>query len=208
MNATASNTPVLKQHPGIGRSLVAAFLQRPGSKVIACVRNPSHTTATSLNDLPRATNATLVLLALDCADPNAAITAIETLQKKHPNITSIDVVIPNAAIASNFGPTSTMPTGVLENHMQVNCYSVLQLFQATKPLLEKSKQNPRFLFIGAPISTITAMAETGRAPLGAYSVSKLAANFVVRKLHYENKWLIAFIVDPGYVIEPPPICRD
>jgi len=28
-------------------------------------------------------------------------------------------------------------------------------------------------------------------------VSKLAANYLVRKVHFENAWLVAFIVDPG-----------
>jgi norsolorinic acid ketoreductase len=80
--------------------------------------------------------------------------------------------------------------------MMVNTYSVLLLFQGAKPLLEKGKER-KFVYIGAPISTITEMEGCKRAPLGAYSVSKLAANWLVRKWHFENEWLVAFVVDPG-----------
>lgn len=55
----------------------------------------------------------------------------------------------------------------------------------------------KFVFIGAPIGTITKMEEVARAPLSAYGVTKLAANYLVRKFHFENKWLVAFVVDPG-----------
>ena len=108
----------------------------------------------------------------------------------------LDVVVANAAIAANFGPASTMALEHLEQHMMVNAYSVLLLFQAMAPLL-KSAASPRFVLVGAPISTIVEMEQYARAPLFAYAVSKLAANYLVRKLHFENKWLIAFIVDPG-----------
>lgn len=182
---------------GIGRGLVAEFLLRSGSTVIACVRDPHHASAQSLQELPRADGSTLIVTKLNCASPTDAAEAITTVQKEFL-VTSLDIVVANAAIAANFGPTSTMSTVAMMDHMQINCYSVLQLFQASQPLLEKAVTGrPRFLFIGAPISSITEMEQTGRAPLGAYSVSKLAANFVVRKLHFENKWLTAFIVDPG-----------
>jgi norsolorinic acid ketoreductase len=89
-----------------------------------------------------------------------------------------------------------MTLAALESHMMVNMYSVLLLFQGAKPLLEKGRDR-KFVYIGAPISTITDMEECKRAPLGAYSVSKLATNWLVRKWHYENEWLVAFVVDPG-----------
>ena len=34
-------------------------------------------------------------------------------------------------------------------------------------------------------------------PMGAYGVSKTAAHYLVRKIHFENEGLIAFAVDPG-----------
>ena len=82
--------------------------------------------------------------------------------------------------------------------MLVNMYSVMLLFQAMKGLLERAgKGRAKFVFVGAPISTITGMEEYKRSPLFAYGVSKLAANYFVRKVHFENAWLVAFVVDPG-----------
>jgi len=176
---------------------VAEFLLRPGSTVVACVRDPDNTTSSSLSKLPRADASSLVVLKLDCSSAVDASAAIKELQDTH-HISHLDVVVANAAIAANFGPTSTLTTAALAEHMQVNCYSVLQLFQATQPQLQRSTTGrARFVFIGAPISTITEMEGCARAPLGAYGMSKLAANYIVRRLHFENKWLIAFIVDPG-----------
>jgi len=84
--------------------------------------------------------------------------------------------------------------------MMINAYSILLLFQASRPLLQKSTHPPKFVYIGARLGVISDMDRLGRAPLAAYSLSKLAGNWLVRKLHYENDWLIAFIVDPGWVL--------
>jgi norsolorinic acid ketoreductase len=109
------------------------------------------------------------------------------------------VVIANAAIAANYGPASTMPLEYLETHMQINAYAVLLLFQATRLMLQAAAPHtpPQFICIGAPISTITEMESCARAPLTNYGLSKLAACYLVRKFHFENKWLLAYIVDPG-----------
>jgi hypothetical protein len=85
----------------------------------------------------------------------------------------------------------------------VNCYSVLRLFQAARtPLQRAHTKRPAFVLIGAPISTITEMEAVARAPLGAYGLSKLSACYLIRKFHFENKWLITFVVDPGSVCAP------
>ena len=158
------------------------------------MRNPA-AASPSLTTLPKSPTSTLLILQLDCASETDAATAASTLQTHHA-ITHIDVVIANAAIATNFGPASTMPLAHLREHMMVNTYSVLLLFQATRALLQAAK-TPRFVLVGAPISTITGMDEYARAPMFAYGVSKLAANYLVRKVHFENGWLVAFVVDPG-----------
>ena len=106
----------------------------------------------------------------------------------------------NAAIAANYGRASTMKLEHLQAHMMTNTYSVLLLFQATRQLLQQAAPasgQAKFVFIGAPISTITEMEGCARAPLSAYGVTKLAANYLVRKFHFENKWLISFVIDPG-----------
>ncbi|KAK4235195.1 hypothetical protein C8A03DRAFT_18032 [Achaetomium macrosporum] len=187
---------------GIGKGLVAAYLLRPSHTVIACVRNVA-TQSTALQSLPKHDSSTLIVVKLDCASETDAATAVSQLRVEH-NVTHIDVVIANAAIADNFGPASTMPLEHLHRHMMVNTYSVLLLFQATRTLLQAAQPalrhgQAKFVLIGAPLSTITGMEEYARAPMFNYCISKLAANYLVRKLHFENKWLVAFIVDPGHV---------
>ncbi|KAK4981173.1 NADP-dependent oxidoreductases 1 [Elasticomyces elasticus] len=188
----------LIQSLGIGKGLVAAFLLRPNSLVIACVRNPEDKTSKALGELPKGKNSSLITQKLDCSSETDPGSAIAALQSSH-QITKLDVVVANAGIAKYYGPTSTLGLDHLKEHMTVNTYSVLLLFQACKALLEKSTGEPKFVFIGAPISTITDMESVARAPLGAYGVSKLAANYLVRKFHFENNWLISFIIDPGHV---------
>ncbi|EME39084.1 dehydrogenase-like protein [Dothistroma septosporum NZE10] len=183
---------------GIGKGLVASFLARPDSTVIACVRNVA-SQSKALSDLPCAEGSSLIVVKLDCAVETDPASAVEELQSAH-NIRHIDVVVANAAIAGAYGPTSTLPLDAVKEHMQINCYSVLLLFQATRPLLEQAAPGKaKFVFIGAPISTITQMEECARAPLGAYGLTKLAANYLVRKFHFENKWLMSFVIDPGHV---------
>ncbi|KAI9373004.1 putative sterigmatocystin biosynthesis ketoreductase stcE [Aspergillus egyptiacus] len=182
---------------GLGKGLVQAFLLRPNSVVIAGLRN-SASQAPALADLARGEHSSLIPVQLDSASKTDAAEAVRTLQRSH-GITHLDVVIANAAIAANYGPASTMPVEHLETHMQINAYAVLLLFQATRVLLQAAASPPQFICVGAPISTITEMESCARAPLTNYALSKLAACYLVRKLHFENKWLVAYIVDPGHI---------
>ncbi|KAL4917411.1 hypothetical protein BDW62DRAFT_201843 [Aspergillus aurantiobrunneus] len=184
---------------GLGKGLVAAFLLRPRSIVVAGVRNIV-TQAPALEELPRGADSELIVVQLDCASKSDPEGAIRTLQDGH-GLSYLDVVIANAAIAANYGPASTMPLEHLEAHMQTNAYAVLLLFQATRLMLQAAGTYapPQFICIGAPISTITEMEGCARAPLTNYALSKLAACYLVRKFHFENKWLLAYIIDPGHI---------
>ncbi|KAL4988009.1 putative sterigmatocystin biosynthesis ketoreductase stcE [Aspergillus falconensis] len=181
---------------GLGKGLVQAFLLRPNSVVIAGLRNCA-SQASALDDLARGENSSLIPVQLDSASKFDPVEAVSTLQRNH-GITHLDVVIANAAIAANYGPASTMPVEYLETHMQINAYAVLLLFQAARALLQAAA-SPQFICVGAPISTITEMESCARAPLTNYALSKLAACYLVRKLHFENKWLVAYIIDPGHI---------
>ncbi|KAL4865138.1 hypothetical protein BDV12DRAFT_175087 [Aspergillus spectabilis] len=184
---------------GLGKGLVAAFLLRPNSIVVAGVRNVA-SQGPALVSLPRGDSSELIIVQLDCASRTDPGEAIKTLQAEH-GLSYLDVVIANAAIAANYGPASTMPLEYLETHMQINAYAVLLLFQATRLMLQAATPHtpPQFICIGAPISTITEMESCARAPLTNYGLSKLAACYLVRKFHFENKWLLAYIVDPGHI---------
>ncbi|PVI02114.1 aflatoxin biosynthesis ketoreductase-like protein nor-1 [Periconia macrospinosa] len=182
---------------GLGRGLVEQLLRRSSTTVVACVRSVS-TSQASFQDLETGPNSRLVVVQLDCASASDPQRAVQELQSVH-GITHIDVVIANAGIANDHHPASSTQLDQLEGHMMVNAFSILLLFQATSPLLQKSTHPPKFVYIGARLGAISDMDRLGRAPLAAYSLSKLAGNWLIRKLHFENEWLIAFIVDPGFV---------
>lgn len=183
---------------GLGKGLIAALLQRPNTIAIACVRDIS-TQGSALRELPHPESSSLIVVQLDCSDPSSPEQAARELCDRH-GVTHLDVVIANAAVAEAFGPASTMPVEQLRRHMEINAFSVLLLFQAVASLLRAASTNvPKFVLVGAPISTITTMEAFARAPLTAYGVSKLAACYLVRRLHFENKWLVSFVIDPGHV---------
>ena len=77
------------------------------------------------------------------------------------------------------------------------------LFQATLPLLRASS-SPKFVLLGSPVGSIAGM-EQRPVPMGGYGASKAMAHYLVRKIHFENPDLIAFAVDPGYVVPFPPL---
>ncbi|KAH9866846.1 hypothetical protein IAQ61_007435 [Plenodomus lingam] len=182
---------------GLGRGLVEQLLRRVSTTVVACVRSIA-TSQASFQGLALGTNSRLLVVQLDCANPSDPQRAVQELQSVH-GITNIDVVIANAGIANDHHPASSTQLEQLEEHMMVNAYSILLLFQAMNSLLQKSIRAPKFVYIGARLGVISDMDRLGRAPLAAYSLSKLAGNWLIRKLHYENEWLIAFVVDPGWV---------
>jgi norsolorinic acid ketoreductase len=80
---------------------------------------------------------------------------------------------------------------------EVNTMGPLNLIQAFFPLLEKSSK-PQFLVITSSIGSIGDM-EKFPVPFFGYGLSKAAANYLVRKLHFENPTLTSMAFNPGYV---------
>jgi norsolorinic acid ketoreductase len=166
--------------------------------VVAGVRNVA-TQAAALDELPKADGSQLITVQLDSSSETDAEEAVRELRNDY-GLSYLDVVIANAAIAANYGPASTMAVEHLDMHIKVNTYAVLRLFQCVLRMLQEAASHaapPQFVLVGAPLSTITQIEDCARAPLINYGLSKLAANYLVRKFHFENKWLVAYIVDPG-----------
>ena len=83
----------------------------------------------------------------------------------------------------------------VQEHISINAVGTLVLFQALLPLLQKASQ-PKFVVLGSPMGSIGGI-EKRPVPMGAYGISKAAAHYLVRKIHFENDDLIAFAIDPG-----------
>ena len=190
---------------GLGRGFVATLLQRPSTMVIAALRDPSSTNAESLAQLPKAKESKLIIVKIDSTSDSDPFEAVTKLQNEH-NINSIDVVIANAAaIGAPPAPVSAASVEGIRQDFQVNAVAPLLLFQATWPLLQKSK-TPKFVGISTCLATIGKMDEYPW-PTASYGVSKAAMNYFVRKAHFENEELVAFAVHPGwYVLFSPQKC--
>ena len=83
----------------------------------------------------------------------------------------------------------------VQEHISINAVGSLVLFQAVLPLLQKASQ-PKFVVMGSALGSIGGM-EKRPFPMSAYGVSEAAVHYLIRKIHFENKQLIAFAVDPG-----------
>jgi norsolorinic acid ketoreductase len=110
-------------------------------------------------------------------------------------ISHLDVVIANAGIATDFSTVAKVPLAAVKEHVAVNSYGPLLLFQATVALLEKSKQ-PKFVSIGSPMSSIGGI-ESRPFSVAGYSVSKLILHWFTKKISQEHPNFISFVIDPG-----------
>ena len=183
---------------GIGRGFVKSYLERPHTIVVGTVRDPSSTEARELFAFPKADRSTLFLIKVHGESETDALEGVRSLSTRS-GIDKLDVVIVNSGIfkAAAHQKVSQMKTEDLMEHLNVNTASVVRLFQATLPLQEKAS-NPIFLVNSAGAGTLAGMDEFAHFPLNSYAVSKAAANFLTRRIHFENPHLIAFAVHPGY----------
>ncbi|MCJ1465267.1 hypothetical protein MMC07_003883 [Pseudocyphellaria aurata] len=179
---------------GIGKGLVEKYLSRPNTTVVAGVR--SLASGEALNSLPAGAGSKIILVKIDSLSETDAQTAVSNLQSHH-GIDRLDIVIANAGIAKHVGLGVETPINEIKDHFMVNAVGPLILFQAAWPLLQRS-ETPKFLLISTVSASITKM-ESLPIPTTAYGSSKAAANFIVRKLQFENPSLVAIPMHPGWV---------
>ena len=174
---------------------MTTYLSRPKTTVIAGVRDPSTTSSKALSAVHRDPTSTLIIVKIDNTSTTDAKTAVESLQSEH-NISKLDTVIANAAVQNNvFDKLADVDPAQVQEHISVNAIGSLILYQAVLPLLQKASQ-AKFVLLGSPMGSIGGM-EMRPFPMNAYGVSKAAAHYFVRKIHFENEGLIAFAIDPG-----------
>jgi norsolorinic acid ketoreductase len=182
---------------GIGHGVVKYLLLRPNTTVIAGVRDPANAAAKALSNLPTASGTGLIVVKIDSLSETDSQAAVQLLQSEH-GIEKLDIVIANAGIAKYAGLACETPIAEMRDHFEVNAIGPLILFQATKPLLERSLL-PKFVVTTSRAGSIGDM-DFGQLPVTAYGSSKAAVNYIVRKIHFENPNLIAFAIHPGCVL--------
>ncbi|KAF9475796.1 NAD(P)-binding protein [Pholiota conissans] len=176
---------------GIGLALVAAIAAKDTSGIVyAGGRNTS--AAQDLVDLAKKYPGRIELVKYVAGDQAGNEALAREIQKKHGHI---DVVIANAGISKTTGKVHETTAQNFEAHFATNVVGPIVLFQAFHDLLKVSSL-PRFIAIssGAGSLELLAHANIDNAP---YGMSKAALNWVIRKIHYENEWLVTFPQCPG-----------
>jgi len=181
---------------GIGKGLVTSLLARPNTTVIAGVRDPKAEVSKALASLPVASGSKLITIKLDSTSTTDAEVAAKTLASEY-KLTSLDVLIANAGVLQAFGPALETPAKELADVFNVNSIAPLVQLQGLWPLISKSAE-PKFFIVSTNIASLGLMEHIPLSAL-SYGVSKIAANYIVRKLHFENPELITVALHPGWV---------
>ncbi|KAI0197880.1 Nor-1 [Astrocystis sublimbata] len=185
---------------GLGRALAEAYLSRPDHVVIGSVRDESSPSAKSLKAITPASGTRLILVKIANDSETDAAAAVEAI--KADGVSSLDLVIANAAIANRFARLEAIDMSDFSEFYHVNVFGVMRLYLATYPLLKAAADNkgsPKFVAISSVASRITKLKENVPFMLGSYGSSKAAVNYLVRRAHVENDWLQAFLLEPGVI---------
>lgn len=137
---------------GIGKGLLALYLAKPNHTVIAGNRDPGHPSSISLADLPTAEGSSLIVVKIDSVVSTDPAEAVKQLAGQ--GIDHIDILIANAGISFVYPKVSEVKTEDMQKHTEVNTYGVIWLYQATLPLLKKSKK-PILVTIGSSSAFLT-----------------------------------------------------
>ncbi|KAJ3509435.1 hypothetical protein NLJ89_g5225 [Agrocybe chaxingu] len=171
---------------GIGLALVKELLlKNKDVSIYTAVRDPS--ASQELKDLSDKFPGKVEIVPYVAADEENNNSLAALIRDKHGYV---DVVIPNAGIATTMGFVVEVTAEEMREHVNVNAIASLVLFQVMFDLLKASKSIPKFI----PISTAGAGLSSSyiSAPFGmlAYGGSKVLLNYVTRRIHFENDWLV------------------
>lgn len=179
---------------GLGRGLVESYLNFPNTHVFATVRNPSDASSESLNSLPKAENSSITLLKLEAANEQDYPALAQSLSQDH-DVQELHLIIANAAIGKVASAIKDAKTVDFLENFQINTLGPLLLFQHLRPLLASGA---KFVPISSKGGSIKYLDEFS-VPNAEYGTSKIALNYLTRKMSLENEDLVVFPLDPGFV---------
>ncbi|KAL8923937.1 MAG: hypothetical protein Q9208_004374, partial [Pyrenodesmia sp. 3 TL-2023] len=182
----------------IGAGLFEVYLSRPNTIVIAGVRDPSHPTSQKLSSISKDPSSKIIIVKIDNKSETDPAAAVESIQSQ--GIDRLDLVIANAGLCNDWSPVATVDPEVFKEHVVVNGFAPLFLFQALLPLLQNS-EGAKFVGIGSPMGSIGGM-DQRPYPMTAYGSSKAIMHWLVRKVHFEHPEIVSLVVDPGRVMRP------
>ncbi|KAF5511433.1 Norsolorinic acid ketoreductase nor1 [Colletotrichum siamense] len=178
---------------GIGKGLLEKYLARPSHTVIGTVRDPNHESSKALTSLPKANGSSLVLVKFDITVKTDGLEAVKQLEAQ--GIDHLDIVISNAGVCFAWPKVSEIKVEEIEGHYVPNVHGLIFTYQATLPLLKKSK-NGKWITIGSCSAWLTNQLDM---PNAAYGTSKVVAHWLTKAIHREEPELVAFPIDPGWV---------
>ncbi|KAF9460056.1 NAD(P)-binding protein [Collybia nuda] len=180
---------------GIGLALVNELAtNKTNIRIFTGARNPA--TASKLKDLSLRYPGKITIVKYISGDEEVNEALAKEIWTKHGYL---DVIIACAGIASYMGTAAQTPSKELRNHFEVNTIGTLVLFQAVYKLLKESTSSPRFIPISSAAASLTEFIDLP-FQYTCYGASKAALNYVSRKIHFENDWLVCFPLAPGVII--------
>ncbi|CAG8268962.1 unnamed protein product [Penicillium salamii] len=181
---------------GLGKGLAIKYLAMPDVTVIATMRETSAVNTFELESVPKGPNSQLIITQLDQGDSASVTDAIFKVEKEYL-IDHVDLVIANAGIANHWGPVSELDESDMISHFQVNTLGPLRLFKSILHLL-KAGPVPKFIYLSSELASLSRLDQSSSLT-AAYGVSKVAGNYLIRKIDEEEPDLVAFSIDPGFV---------
>lgn len=90
----------------------------------------------------------MITIKYDAAIEQDAFDLVKQLVQKH-GIDHLDIVVPNAGIGTAYPLVKDVTRAGLQKHIDVNAFSVVSLYQATRDLMQKSPNKPIFAPMGS-----------------------------------------------------------
>ncbi|KAF9474781.1 NAD(P)-binding protein, partial [Pholiota conissans] len=180
---------------GIGLALVEEIASKdPFAFIYAGARTPTGLGAAKLQEISRKYPGRIEIVKYVAGDKEENEATAKIIREKHGRL---DVVIANAGISNSAGQIHEIAVNQFTDHFSINVVGPIVLFQAVRELL-KASSHPRFIPISSAVGSIE-LISTIPIDGGAYGASKAALNWITRKIHFENDWLVAFSLCPGSV---------
>ena len=155
---------------GLGKGLLELYLAKPNHTIIAANRDPNHATSKALLDLPKASGTSLLLIKIDATSPTDPGDAVKQLASH--GIHHLDIIIANAGIAYVYPKVSEVKVEDIQKHSVINIYGLIWLYQATLPLLKKSK-SPIWVSMGSSAGFITVSAPEHTSKIHDHTIADL-----------------------------------
>ncbi|KAI0098686.1 hypothetical protein GGR51DRAFT_424027 [Nemania sp. FL0031] len=185
---------------GIGKALAIAYLARPNTTLIGSVRNMESEGVKELKAAPVAAGSKLIFVHIESTSEEDPKKAVAELQKQ--GINHVDVVIANAGASPPAVPIDQVSQEDMLTNYKIFACGPLALFQAFKPLLQKSSE-PRWISMSSIASSLGMIKQMRTDLTPAYGPAKAALNWLTQAMYASNEWLTTINIHPGLVQTGP-----